>query len=164
MNPGLKKGLVVAAIHLAMVASLGAKLLVDRQTRPRVWARTVPVDPDSPLRGRYVRLRVEGGASALDGASHSSPVALAAREQSLVFEPVPEFHGLSATVARRDGQQFATLDQPLAFFIPEHVPDPSIRAPGEELWVEVTLPKRGGPRPIQLGVKKEGVLTPLDLD
>ena len=60
MNPRLKKGLIVAALHLAIVGSLGAKLLVDRATRPRVWARTAPIDPDHPLRGRYVRLRVEG--------------------------------------------------------------------------------------------------------
>ena len=60
MNPRLKKGLIVAALHLAIVGSLGAKLLVDRATRPRVWARTAPIDPDDPLRGRYVRLRVEG--------------------------------------------------------------------------------------------------------
>ena len=60
MNPRLKKGLIVAALHLAIVGSLGVKLLVDRATRPRVWARTGPIDPDSPLRGRYVRLRVEG--------------------------------------------------------------------------------------------------------
>jgi hypothetical protein len=40
------------------------------------------------------------------------------------------------------------------------VPDPSIRAPGEELWVEVTLPRRGPPRPIRLGVKKDGVMIP----
>jgi hypothetical protein len=39
-----------------------------------------------------------------------------------------------------------------------------VRAPGEELWVEVTLPRRGPPRPIRLAVKKDGVLTPLDLD
>ena len=164
MNTGLKKGLVVAAIHLAMVASVGAKLLVDRQTRPRVWARTAPFDPDLPLRGRYVQLRVEGHATGLDAAGAASPVMLAARGQSLAFELAPEFEGLSATPTRRNGEQLATLDQPLAFFIPEHVPDPSIRAAGEELWVEVTLPKRGGPRPIRLAVKKDGVLTPLDLD
>jgi hypothetical protein len=55
------------------------------------------------------------------------------------------------------------LDDPLAFFIPEHVPDPSIRKPGEELWVEVTLPKKGPLRPIQMGVKKDGTLSPLSL-
>ena len=164
MNTGLRKGLVVAAIHLAMVGSVGAKLLVDRQTRPRVWARTAPFDPDLPLRGRYVQLRVEGLATGLDPAGAASPVMLAAHGQSLAFEPAPEFGGLSATRTRRNGEQLATLDQPLAFFIPAHVPAPSIRAEGEELWVEVTLPKRGGPRPIRLAVKKDGVLTPLDLD
>ena len=112
----LTKGVIVAAVHVAMVASLGAKLLIDRATRPRMWVHVLPVDPDSPLRGRYVRLRIED----------------------------------------RSGE--------LAFFIPEHVPDPSIRAPGEELWVELTLPKAGPPRPIRLGVRKDGVLTPLDLD
>lgn len=52
---------------------------------------------------------------------------------------------------------------PVAFFIPENVPDPSRRASGEELWVEVSVPPKGLPRPIRLGVKKDGVLTPLNL-
>jgi hypothetical protein len=55
------------------------------------------------------------------------------------------------------------LDAPLAFFIPEHVPDPSLRKPGEELWLEVTLPKKGPLRPIRLGVKRAGTLSPLSL-
>jgi hypothetical protein len=48
------------------------------------------------------------------------------------------------------------------FFIAEHVPDPSRRGPGEELWVEVSVPAKGIPRPIRLGVRKDGVLTPLE--
>jgi hypothetical protein len=44
------------------------------------------------------------------------------------------------------------------------VPDPSVLEAGEELWVEVTLPRSGAPRPIRLGVRKDGVLTPLALD
>jgi len=51
----------------------------------------------------------------------------------------------------------------VAFFIPPNIPDPSRRAQGEELWTEVSVPKQGSPRPIRLGVKKDGVLTPLDL-
>jgi hypothetical protein len=63
------------------------------------------------------------------------------------------------------GQQVPTLIELLAFFIPEHVQDPSVRSQGEELWVEVTLPKKGPPRPIRLGVKKgDGPITPLALD
>jgi hypothetical protein len=44
------------------------------------------------------------------------------------------------------------------------VKDPSRREPDEELWVEVTVPARGAPRPIRLGVKKNGVVTPLELN
>ncbi len=161
MNPQLRKGLIVAALHLAIVGSLGAKLLVDRATRPRVWARTAPIDPDDPLRGRYVRLRVEG--EPIDfGAASNMAVGLMEWKGQLAFTPASG--SLTARVSTRDGRPVATLDQPLAFFIPEHVPDPSVRAPGEELWVEVTLPRRGPPRPIRLAVKKDGVLTPLDLD
>lgn len=50
---------------------------------------------------------------------------------------------------------------PIACFIPERVEDPSRRAPGEELWVEVTLPRKGPLRPIRLAVKKDGKLQPL---
>lgn len=56
------------------------------------------------------------------------------------------------------------LRVPVPFFIPPDVPDPSRRPQGEELWVEVSIPKRGSPRPIRLGVKKEGgEIAPLDL-
>ena len=161
MNPRLKKGLIVAALHLAIVGSLGVKLLVDRATRPRVWARTGPIDPDSPLRGRYVRLRVEGEPIDFGDTSDIS-VRLTESMGVVAFTPAAGNH--PARVSTGDGRRVATLDQPLAFFIPEHVPDPSVRAPGEELWVEVTLPKQGAPRPIRLAVKKDGVMTPLDLD
>ncbi len=36
----------------------------------------------------------------------------------------------------------ARLSEPVAFFIPEHAPDPSRRDPGEELWGEVTRIQR----------------------
>ena len=161
MNAGARKGLIVAALHLALVGSLGAKLLVDRAARPRVWARAAPVDPNLPIRGRYVRLRLEGRAEGLPQ-SESTPVALIVRDQTLVFVPgsAENDPGARVTIAP-DGAALAVLDEPLAFFIPEHVPDPSLREPGEELWVEVTLPRRGAPRPIRLGVKKDGQLSPL---
>ena len=54
------------------------------------------------------------------------------------------------------GEECVTLTEPLAFFIPEDVPDPSMRSPGEELWVKVTVPPRGAPRPIELGVSRGG--------
>ena len=53
--------------------------------------------------------------------------------------------------------------EPVAFFIPEHIPDPSRRPAGEELWVEVTVPRSGPPRPIRLAAVKNGVFSPLDI-
>ena len=164
MTSGMRKGLIVAAIHLALVGSLGAKLLIDRATRPRVWARTGPVDPDHPLRGRYVQMRVEGEPIGFGKNQTGTDVMLVARGEALGLQPSSSDTGLTAHLTHRDGREIAVLDDTLAYFIPEHVPDPSIRAAGEELWVEVTLPKKGPPRPIRLGIKKDGVLTPLDLD
>jgi hypothetical protein len=165
MTPALRRGLIVAALHVAIVSSLGIKLLVDRQTRPRVWARVAPVDPDLPVRGRYVRLRIEGTLADGGRAAQGLPVTVAVRDGALVFVPATATNSstLSARSRRVDSDRTAVvLDQPIAFFISEHARDPSSRAPGEELWAEVTLPRRGAPRPIRLAVKKDGVLTPLD--
>ena len=160
MTPGARRGLLLAAIQIAIVSSLGAKLLIDRATRPRVWARVAPYDPVLPIRGRYVSLRIEGTlANATPG---SQDVSLAVQNDTLVFVPAASSGQLAIVRPQRDGTLVATLAQPVAFFIPEREPDPSIRAPGEELWAEVTVPRRGGPRPIRLGVKKDGRLTPLE--
>jgi len=144
MRP-LYKGLILAGLQIALVASLGGKLLMDRATRPRVWVKTAPVDPYLPIRGRYVSLTLETAFQMVPAASTPAE----AREMRL--QPAePPFK-----IANRLG---------VAFFIPENVPDPSRRELGEELWVEVTIPKKGPPRPIRLGVKKGDTLTVLDLD
>ncbi len=168
MSRRMRNGLWVAALHVAIVASLGGKLLYERTTRPRVWVRAAPVDPNLPIRGRYVRLRIEATPSAglnlAASAPLSTPVTLGVRDGQLVAEATSASTGLHAHAIDRDGRRVAVLEQPLAYFIPEHVPDPLRLAAGEELWVEVTLPIRGAPRPIRLGVKKAGVLTPLELN
>jgi hypothetical protein len=154
----------VAVVHVAIVAALGGKLLVDRAIRPRVWARTVPVDPDLPIRGRYVRIWIvatAGEGAAVPSASRF-PINLDVVDDRLIATPSPASTGLTATAIGPADERAVALDQPLAYFIPEHVPDPARRAPGEELWVEVTVPRRGPPRPIRLGVKKDGVVTPLE--
>jgi hypothetical protein len=51
----------------------------------------------------------------------------------------------------------ATVD----FYISEHAADPSRTRPGQELWIEVTVPPSGPPRPIQLALKENGTWTPL---
>ena len=166
MSRPVRNGLIVAILHVAIVASLGAKLVADRMTRPRVWARVAPIDPDLPIRGRYVRLQLEvqpADGLTLTRDSSYVPIDLAVRNDALVAIPATDTGGLSVRSALRQGEQVVALTEPVAYFIPEHVPDPSRRPPGEELWVEVTVPRRGTPRPIRLGVKKDGTLTPLDL-
>jgi len=41
---------------------------------------------------------------------------------------------LHVVFSERRGEKFAALDQPVAFFIPEHIPEPSIRPVDEEVW------------------------------
>jgi hypothetical protein len=179
-----RKGLVLAALHVAIVASLGAKLLIDRAIRPRAWVRVAPIDPDLPIRGRYLRLEIEApfgpGFSVPSSASSDTPgayvygadwfpVGLDVRDQQLVAVAQTDA-GSNPIYARADPRaeprtsaRTVRLIEPVTYFIPEHIEDPSHRPTGEELWAEVTIPRHGGPRPIRLGVKKNGVLTPLDV-
>jgi hypothetical protein len=171
----LVKGLVIAAVHVGLVASLGAKLLYDRATLPRVWALTTPYDPNLPIRGRYVSLQLvaepRGVRETEPGlvSQQPQPIHLRVEGDRLVAKATarPEDYDPSDLHLRfidRRGEKLAVLAEPVAFFIPEHVPDPSRRQEDEELWAEVTIPKQGPPRPIRLGVKKgDSPVVPLDL-
>jgi hypothetical protein len=174
MKPWIK-GLVIAVVQVGLVTSLGAKLLYDRATRPRVWALAAPYDPSLPIRGRYVSLQLVVALHGIQemkpspGQQPSQSVTLRVEAGRLVAEanpPESDFNpsDLHVRFIRHQDQELAVLDKPVAFFIAEHVPDPSRRPPGEELWAEVTVPKEGPPRPIRLGVKKgDGPIVPLDL-
>jgi len=274
MNP-LTKGAIVALLHAGLVSSLGAKLLYDRATRPRVWIRTAPYDPSLPIRGRYVSLQLQVEARGFAPTADSAPLPARlsienerllatpgdersehhvsfGRRQPWVADPeVTQRYGLQRSdlvepqlakhlgiaggvfakevrsgsalaqaglqagdvLLRIDGQATTTwpelsralqppqgkqelawdvlrghqrtslkvsvpasqdgallegsalLAQPVLFFIPEHVLDPARRPAGEELWVELTVPKQGPPRPVRLGVKKgHGPIEPLAVD
>ena len=177
MNP-LTKGLALGLVHILMVTGMAGKYLYDRTSRPRVWARVLPYDPDMPIRGRYVRLQL-----AMDTVGYpelppnSSEENLQWKSVWGTLHVIEEEGKLIARISTSeadqaqeisireiDGETMAVLVDRIVFFIPEHVPDPSRRKPGEQLWAEVTLPRKGPPRPIRLGVKKGGVLTPLELD
>ncbi len=161
------KGLAVAAAQMLVVASVGAKFLVDRSSYPRVWVATAPVDPDLPIRGRYVRLGIlvdaeRRAVADMPGAPNLFSARLAVKDNRLVaIEDESGAHFVSSMPCATE--TCWRLSEPLAYFIPEHIEDPSRRSRDEELWVEVTVPPKGAPRPIQLGVKKNGELTPLEL-
>jgi uncharacterized membrane-anchored protein len=150
------RGVAVAFLQCLIVLSVAGKYAMDRERLPRVWVKAAPFDPNLFVRGRYVSLRLEVEAPAAAGAWVSAR--LSADGGRLVATPDP-----AGTVhITSNGAQWM-IAEPVAFFIPEHVPDPSRRAPGEELWVEVSVPARGSPRPIRLGVKRNGIVTPLEL-
>ena len=88
MTRGTRNGLILAAIHLAIVGSLGVKLLADRAMLPRAWVRAAPVDPNLPIRGRYVQIRPEprGARAAADSSWRS---ALAGSSSSGSPAPAP---------------------------------------------------------------------------
>jgi hypothetical protein len=175
MSPS-QKGIILAILQLALVASVGAKYAIDRARFPRVWAQTVAFDPDSPIRGRYLSVRVRVDVDRVYGSveppkgnvvnfwSDQRDVYLRAEGGHLVADPAPLPTGLRVTRWRtRAGELAAALSEPVDFFLPEHAVDPSWRKTGEELWVEVTVPAKGPPRPIRLAVKRGDVFTPLEI-
>jgi hypothetical protein len=160
-----RAGFALAIVHVLLVGTLGLKLLVDRARLPRAWVRTLPFDPNLPIRGRYVRLRLEvplaqGSDSAR--AREFRRVRLETtgdRLRGVLDDEGPLRVRLDSTASGL----VAGLDDAVPFFIPEHIPDPSLRPRGEELWAEVTVPRRGPPRPIRLAVRRDGALTPLEI-
>jgi hypothetical protein len=160
-----RAGIALAIVHVLLVGTLGLKLLADRAWLPRAWARTLPFDPNLPIRGRYVRLRLEvplsdGSYSARAGEYRRVRLQTAGdRLEGILDDGGPLRVRVDSTA---DGL-VAGLDDPVAFFIPEHIPDPSVRPTGEELWAEVTVPRRGPPRPIRLAVRRDGALKPLQI-
>lgn len=162
----LRKGMIVALVQVLLVTLVAAKLMIDRAGYPRVWVETAPYDPDLPLRGRYVRLLavVEAENSSFENENvYQESGRLETRDGRLVAIRDEDGPILLNRATCRDSEPCITLSEPLAFFIPEDIPDPSVRDAGEELWVQVTVPPRGAPRPIQLGVRRNGKLTPLEL-
>jgi hypothetical protein len=158
-------GVVLALVQVALVSGIGLKYAADRARLPSGWVETVPYDPSLPIRGRYVRLRLQVPVA---GGRPSGPNAVLTRLRLVAtegrVEAVRDSAGaLEGMVDTARGALVARLNEPIAFFIPEHVPDPSVRPRGEELWALVTVPRAGPPRPIRLGVRRGTRLEALEL-
>jgi hypothetical protein len=180
----------VLVIQLALVSSIAAKYLYQRATCPHVWTRTVAYDPELVMRGRYLsmQLLVDGCQSTLPSAKQAAfPRNInGVPEGSKYAIAAPQAVHFPATLAVKDnklvairladsdenpaGQWVAAwpkascenlrLDEPVTFYIPEHAISP---LPGKngELWIEVTIPSKGPPRPLQLALKENGAWKPL---
>lgn len=170
----------VLAVQLALVSTIGAKYAWERARCPRVWVRTTQFDPSLPMRGRYLsmQLEVDGCRSTLDSAKDAQFVrdhggvpqggrfaaavgsyfqaTLKAENGKLLAIRVARTEesprGLTVWVQPGASCDRMTLSQPVDFYLPEHAQDPM--AAGSELWVEVTVPPAGPPRPIQLARKE----------
>jgi hypothetical protein len=147
------KGLILCGVQTAMVLSIGGKMLLDRSTLPRIWVRARPYDPNLPVRGRYVALILDAEPRGFPQGAIYEQVRYTAEDGKLVARPAA-IDGAGAMVTN------GASPVRVPYFIPENIPDPSLRPDGEELWVEVTVPHKGPPRPIRLAVKKNGILTP----
>jgi uncharacterized membrane-anchored protein len=166
------KGILVGLLHVMIILALGAKLLYDRAQRPRVWVQTAPVDPDLPIRGRYIMLglQVHSPKSWSAGIHDGDNVQLSVEDNQLIASKSEVPTGLSVSPQWQRGAQQDSwrLNEPVAFFIPEHAavsfpPQPGEKLWGEDLWVEVTVPHKGRPRPIRLGIKRGSQWQPLNL-
>ena len=183
--------IAVLLIQLAIVSSIAAKYQYQRWTCPRVWTRTVAYDPELVMRGRYLSLQltVDGCQSTLPSASQAEfprdvngaavpgsfgirgarnlefPAELKVVDNKLTALKIPdEEHQrsgqmVSAWRASRCDQM--RLVAPVNFYIAEHARSPLPVARDAELWIEVTVPPKGPPRPIQLALKQNGVWEPL---
>jgi hypothetical protein len=182
----MTKGVAVALIQVLVVCSLGAKLLYDRRTRPQAWFKTERYDPNLPIRGRYVSLQIEVNdplsPEEVEKKFGAEIQAMENRRAQYRYLGWDTFGRECGSIVVRDGAPIAEFDQsptwncdsltfvrrktasgmdlrltePSLFFIPDTAKDPTGLARGNELWVLATIPKKGPPRPIALGVKKAG--------
>lgn len=170
----LQRGLLFAAIQILLVSSLGGKLLWDRESLPRGWAVAQGYDPDLPIRGRYVNISLLVKADKIFPDAPTSPataaphvyyhenVYLTVENGRIVANPADQPTGLSISAPLvRNGEVLATLSPAVVFFLPEHAVDPLRGRAGGTLFVEVTIPRNGPPRPIRFGTKAGSEIVPL---
>lgn len=168
------KSMLLIAVQLLLVLSLAASYVYERRVYPRVWVRSTQMAGTLPLRGRYVGMQLLVDVcglprSAVPGAPGFTPgfqpgvpgawqwtVKAMARDGRLVVEQAPERTrpGETRQVWLQQGQpcERARLLDDESFFVGDRAKLPLTLKKTEELWVEVTVPPSGPPRPVQLAV------------
>jgi hypothetical protein len=141
--------------------------LWDRGTSPRGWALTRGYDPDLPIRGRYINISLIVKADRVFQnppvhAFNTSNVYLTVENGRIVANPADHFTGLTVGGPQvQNGETLAMLSPPVVYFLPEHAADPLRGRPGGTLYLEVTVPANGPPRPIRFGTKTGEEIVPL---
>ncbi len=168
--------LLLLGVQLVLVLSVAGRYWYERATCPRVWVRATQRDPDQPLRGRYLALQLLVDACGLprDRAHYRPPfVMMSARDKvgpgswmwmvSLTaagghLVPSLDEHSRKPEKLRQVTLQAdkpcerAPVQTDEEYFIPEHAKGPFPLKVGQEMWVELTVPPSGPPRPIQLAL------------
>jgi len=181
---------VLLVIQLALVSSIAAKYLYQRWRSPSVWTRAAAVDPELPMRGRYLalRLNVNGCQSTLPSAKFATfprdvngavkPGPYVLRPQPVMFRANLKVENNQLFAVRIEGQEDSyageqvsaapsascdqmQLSEPVDFYIADTAKSPLPLAAGQELWIDVTVPPTGPPRPLQLAIKDNGAWKPL---
>ena len=177
-------------IQLLLVSAIAAKYLYQRWTCPRVWTLAQGYDPELPMRGRYIQtqLRVDGCQSTLpsakaaqfprdfNGAVKPGPYVMRPGQVSFRANLKVENNRLIAVQVQGDesgtaGEEVWTVpgaacDQmrlmaPVNYYISDTAKSPLPLKPRQELWMEVTVPPKGPPRPLQMALKDNGVWEPM---
>ena len=90
---------------------------------------------------------------------------LKAEKMKLLAIRIPEADlrskGVDVTALSGSACKDLYIDEPVDFYIAVHAADPTALKQGQELWIEVTVPPKGPPRPLQLALKDNGAWKPL---
>jgi hypothetical protein len=80
--------------------------------------------------------------------------------------PPSDCANLSFVRERSGDGTILRLREPVLFFIADTAQDPTHLVQGEDLWVLSTVPRKGPPRPISLGITRAGetAIRPLNLN
>jgi hypothetical protein len=173
----MRAGLILVLVQLVLVLSVAGKYLYERETRARVWTRAAQYDPSLPLRGRYLALQLMVDACALSrDAEHTIPgypeghpfsswnVSLTVANGKLVPHIETSWSsraGGTLTLFADKPCDQAILSNQVMLFVPDRAQLPFPLPAGQELWVEVTLPPSGPPRPIQMALSGAGGFHPV---
>jgi hypothetical protein len=183
-----RASIALLIIQLAIVSSIAAKYLYQRWTCPKVWTRAVAYDPELVMRGRYLSIQLHVNACGIelphpadyvkqdsseilfDRKGIATPYIdahIGIKNNVLAVESLDESgfdkNTMAIQLRQRESCDKAMLIPGIDFYISETAKSPFPLAKGSEVWVEVTVPPKGPPRPIAMATKdSEGHWQPLN--
>lgn len=170
-------------VQCAVVCAVAGKYWYERATLPRVWVRAEQVDPESLIRGRYLMLNplvdacgLPRNEATLSKTEHWDFSVRPARHiPAKAWEWQVTTQAVNGKLAVKDAADsryksnvfrvslpkdkpcdLIVLESDLELYVPENA---KIDLPAQgkgDVWVEVTVPNVGPPRPIQLATNVDG--------